>query len=181
MPQPPQPPASLLAVFGTTELLETILLCLPIHDLLVSKRDQTRFRDVMKGSSKIKQALWFEPKYEISDAEIAIMKAYVPGVQQTLRSTSNSSIKHYVHFLPDGLATDVLLNPFFETWIRQDGCRHFIDGNWYLFEHGRLRIKNYRALGHSGSHIMRCIVAVNAIAPAARNFSNFVRSRRPVE
>ena len=46
---------------GTTELRETILLHLPLRDLLLAKRISLRFQDVMAVSLRIRRALFFEP------------------------------------------------------------------------------------------------------------------------
>jgi hypothetical protein len=140
-PQPQQRPPALLAVLGTAELLEKILLYLPRRDLLLATRVQKQFRSVMKGSSKIKQALWFEPQYEVSDADIATMNAYVPEEKEEFRP-NNSTIKHDVHFLPEGLPNELLMNPFFNGWIREDNCKHRFRGDYPLFEHHYLSISN---------------------------------------
>ncbi|KAK5677249.1 hypothetical protein LTS10_010438 [Elasticomyces elasticus] len=48
-------------VFGITELLENILLHLPLIDLLFSQRVCKTWHNVVSGSSKIQKALFFTP------------------------------------------------------------------------------------------------------------------------
>jgi hypothetical protein len=60
----PQPELALSPgerLVGTTELLEHILLYLPLRELLFANRVAKRFALVTKGSQKIRQALYFEP------------------------------------------------------------------------------------------------------------------------
>ncbi|KAK5124658.1 hypothetical protein LTR85_001371 [Meristemomyces frigidus] len=49
-------------LLATTELLELILLNLPMRDLLFAQRVSTRFKRVIDKSSPIQQALFFEPE-----------------------------------------------------------------------------------------------------------------------
>ena len=50
-----------IKTFEITKLLEWILLYLPLRDILLAKRASRAFRDVIDGSFKIKQALFFQP------------------------------------------------------------------------------------------------------------------------
>ena len=65
-------------VIGTAELLETILLFLDLHTLLLAKRVSTRFRDTMDASINIQKALFFEPLSNPTDADIKFMETYKP-------------------------------------------------------------------------------------------------------
>lgn len=49
-------------VFDTVELLEMILLDVPMIDLLVLQRTNKTFRDTMRGSKKLKQHMFLESK-----------------------------------------------------------------------------------------------------------------------
>jgi hypothetical protein len=104
----------------------------------------------MKGSSKIKQALWFEPQYEVSDNKIAVMDAYVPNEKEESRPNNSSTIKHSVHFLPEGLPSQLHMNPFFNGWIKEDICKHKSGYEYELFEHRQLIISNVGVLGKLG-------------------------------
>lgn len=46
-------------VFLTTELLERILVKLPMKDLLLAQRVSKKFRNVINGSKTLRQALFF--------------------------------------------------------------------------------------------------------------------------
>lgn len=50
------------AVFSTTELLENILLHLPMKTLLLAQRTCLNWRDVIKRSKPLQQALFFKPR-----------------------------------------------------------------------------------------------------------------------
>lgn len=50
------------AFFSTPELLETMLLELPMQDLLLAQRVCLRFKGTIDGSIKIRRALFFEPE-----------------------------------------------------------------------------------------------------------------------
>ena len=96
-------------VWGTTELLENIILFLPRRDLLHAKRISTRFRDVMNESSKVRKALFFEPLWEVPKAEAIAMAAY----KQPPWS---------FQYLPTDVGSYLVLNPFFDRYFKSDVC-----------------------------------------------------------
>ncbi|KAK4619827.1 hypothetical protein CLAFUW4_11378 [Fulvia fulva] len=53
--------AAIGAVFGTTELLEMILLYLQVNELLCAQQICTRWRDTIRASTKIQQTLYLSP------------------------------------------------------------------------------------------------------------------------
>ncbi len=57
----PDPTGAPAQVFATYELLEDILLHLPLQKLLLSQRVCHTFKDVVKSSSRIQQALFLQP------------------------------------------------------------------------------------------------------------------------
>ena len=96
-------------VWGTTELLENIILFLPLRDLLHAKRISTRFRDVMNESSKVRKALFFEPLWEVPKAEAIAMAAY----KQPPWS---------FQYLPTDVGSYLVLNPFFDRYFKSEVC-----------------------------------------------------------
>ena len=67
-------------VFDIMELLENILLYLPIRTMLLAKRVSRQFRDTIDGSLQIRRALFFEPLSRPTSAQLAIMADRSPGV-----------------------------------------------------------------------------------------------------
>lgn len=59
--QPPRNRPASLHVLGTTELLETILLGLPMQDLLLDQRVCRSWRALITSSIRLQQALFLEP------------------------------------------------------------------------------------------------------------------------
>ena len=55
-------------VIDITELLENILLFLPLRSLLIAKRVSTRFSDTITHSTKIQQALFLGPHPVVNDS-----------------------------------------------------------------------------------------------------------------
>jgi hypothetical protein len=96
-------------VWRTTELLENIILFLPLRDLLLAKRISIRFRDVMNESSKVRKALFFEPLWEVPKAEAIVMAAY---------KQPPSSFQ----YLPTDVASYMVLNPFFDRFFNSEVC-----------------------------------------------------------
>ena len=94
-------------VLGTTELLENILLFLPLRDILLANRISARFRDVMNESSMVRKALFFEPLWEAPDTENIVMAAYQPP-------PSN------FQYFPTDMARYLVLNPFFNKFFKTE-------------------------------------------------------------
>jgi len=63
---------SVVAVFGTVELLESILLRLNMKTLLLSQRVDRTFRDTIANSTKLQKALSFEPASHTAAAKGAM-------------------------------------------------------------------------------------------------------------
>ena len=54
-------------VFDTPELMEAILLQLPLKDALLSQRVSKQWRNTIVGSTKLQQLLFFRPMGELAD------------------------------------------------------------------------------------------------------------------
>ena len=98
----------------------------------------------MQGSSKIRQALFFKPSFEVADNELAIMDAYVPGQRRVL--TATSFVDHHVHFLPEGVTDYVVLNPLLTKFVSQSFCNHWDRGRNLLYQHQNLEIRTFNAM-----------------------------------
>lgn len=118
---------------------------LPLRDLLLAKGVCRQFGDVMDGSAKIRQALFFEPSLEVTNAEIAIIDTYTPNIRRLLRNP-NSIIDHNVHYLPEGVTDYVAMNPLLAELISQTICQHLDYGDGPLYQHRSLQMRNPRAL-----------------------------------
>ena len=61
------PPSAAERVFGTVELLESILTHLSSRDLLLSQRTVRSFRDTIQGSVILRRKLFLEPDWKLED------------------------------------------------------------------------------------------------------------------
>ena len=64
-------PSAATRALNLIELLEPILLSIPIRDMLLAQRVSHRFQDTIKDSLKIRQALFLEPLPTTTTAELA--------------------------------------------------------------------------------------------------------------
>ena len=112
-------------VLATPELLEHILLQLPLHDLLRASRFSKHIQQVMEVSPAIRQALWFEPRHKIDKAEIAIMDTYEPPLEPSIPFVHNGCILlKRIHYLPAGVADKLFVNPFFSDLVQVQQCTY---------------------------------------------------------
>ncbi|KAI5357998.1 putative F-box-like domain superfamily protein [Septoria linicola] len=77
---------------NVAELLERILLQLPMKDILLDQRVAKFWRDLVKSSPKLQQALFYRPDYEVEtwtavnweidsrDDASTVVEAVTPGV-----------------------------------------------------------------------------------------------------
>lgn len=69
-------------VFATVELLETVLLKLPIRDLLLVQRTNKQWQAVITGSKKVQRALFFEP---VTSSPISLLLSKPPSSPAEVR------------------------------------------------------------------------------------------------
>ncbi|GIZ36619.1 hypothetical protein CKM354_000008900 [Cercospora kikuchii] len=106
-------PATMPSAFLIPELLENIIMHLPLRDVLLCQRVSGHFRDLVQGSSNIKKALFLEPAAS-NTVELCF------GVPSTFRNTlvEHVQIEHW-KTSEQGQIVWPLLNPFlvslFET------------------------------------------------------------------
>ena len=93
-------------VLGITELLENILLFLPLSDMLCAKRVSKQFRDTIDRSLYVRRALFFEPLSYSSKNELAIMDNYKPIRVAGLES------------LPEVLPKYIAVNPLLARFLK---------------------------------------------------------------
>jgi hypothetical protein len=90
-------------VLAIPELLEEILLNLPLRRLLLSQRVDKNFKDVIHGSFRIRKALWLEPS--TSD----VIKWHPEADPRGWRRPFTGSWRRYAN---DGFV-EPIINPFF--------------------------------------------------------------------
>lgn len=95
---------SAYAVFYTTEILELILLNLPMRDLLLSQRVTPKWRNVIKANKKLQQTLFFEPAdsstvWRLTQTRDSLYR-YKTVTRQLTGTTNDPSIYEGVLFNP---------------------------------------------------------------------------------
>jgi hypothetical protein len=88
-------------VFGVFELLEAILLNLPIKDLLFAQKISKNFNQVIKSSTPLQKALFFQPG-NLEDAAVDAKIHYLDTAGRT-----SPSIRYSLHATTSALPTAV--------------------------------------------------------------------------
>ena len=117
-------------VFGIPELLENVLLCLPLKDLLFSQRVCKGWRATWTGSVSIQHALFLKPirDLQVSDSDCAILK---PGQRDgTIFWVTAAGVRLTRRPLLNPFLDPFVANPHREAWPRyvfHDGSSISID------------------------------------------------------
>lgn len=128
---------ALAAVIATTELLEHILLDLPMRDLLLAQRINKRFKHLIDDSIAIQRALYFTPSLATTADGEAVVPIINPLLQNQMRVASAPVISTIFGFVrrPLIFSVDAVIvsydtsdpgkPPTFEAAISiTDFCRH---------------------------------------------------------
>ena len=164
-----QPLPASRKVVDITELLENILLYLPLRTLLCSERVSKQFQDVIKGSPNIRQALFVEPLSKPTHAQQAIMATYSPRIvydpveQQNVRQ----------EYIPEGLPINVHINPLLDGFLRYREMEHFGGGvrsrrKCHMLQHAPTSFRSLRKSPTSASW-RRMLVVQPLAAPLYGN------------
>lgn len=105
VPAPSAPPKSTAEPLQVVELLELILLNLPMRELLLSQRVCRRWKDVITGSQALQRALYFLPE---------------PDVECHSPSFTGKPISSY--FRPNRLLEDAFWNQFDIPPVSDESC-----------------------------------------------------------
>ncbi|KAK4545439.1 hypothetical protein LTR36_002789 [Oleoguttula mirabilis] len=102
-------------VYDTTELLESILLYLPLHDSLLAQRVGGKFRDLVRTSHNCRKALFLEPLKLPTAAEVAATASQdrspsLPGQQPMAMREA----------VPAGLPTAIPINPLLNKLVEYE-------------------------------------------------------------
>lgn len=95
-------------VFGVNEILENILLCRPVHELLVLQRVCKRWYLCCWRSSKIRKILFFEPFDSSVTANIDWMDEY------------DREDGEYAWQTPDAEISQLIVNPFMSEYMHAE-------------------------------------------------------------
>lgn len=103
-------------VFAVAELLEIILLDLPLRDILLAKGISRTVSNTIDGSSYIRKALWYEPLATPTTDQVKAMGPYQYQVDKADDPDSHSSA--FPTGVPKSLALHPLLCDFIDVSIQ---------------------------------------------------------------
>ena len=121
-------------IWGVTELVELIMLHLPVRDILFSQRVCSKWKDIIAESPDIRRALFLPPHEEVTVAQLQIKLEHIPKKLAKEKMPDYSNLRLLANPLPrpywfqestpKGLPTGILVNPLlarFVTWMVADG------------------------------------------------------------
>ena len=117
--------AAVARVFGTTELLEGILLRLPMRDLLFAQQVNSKWRAVIRGSIKLQVKLYFKPR---SDLYLHISQIFAGHKLFGISALKNPLLKPLLQFIGNleftgqEFVIDRIANPYYlhPSWNNPD-------------------------------------------------------------